>query len=275
MPVLLSTRVPAAQLGAWPGFFFKPFCPAQASRALACTGTIPGTGRRGAPPAGTAQVIQKRDGQGGPKKSQHLAKTQPPLAGTWWGAEGLCATPALPASGEQRWAGVGGEAGPGRPAPAARPGPPGTAAGASAPPKRTRVSSPGRYRPKPGEPPAQEAAVSGRREPGTPRPGCSTERAPRSHRAESRERSAAGSPSDSDRSSGKLLLRRAVRRRPGRGRVVAPLPAAAFGLVRPATSTSRCGETPPSPGPAVRAAAGGRLPGDEAAPPPRQGWAMR
>lgn len=137
---------PCSLAGCLARVLFKPFCPAQAGSALACTVTNPGTGRRGSRPAVPVQLIQKRDGQGGRKKSERPAKPQPPWLAHGGQLSGSAPRQPSPRAGSLRWAG-GGEEGPGGPAPAARRGPPRTAAGPSAPPKPARAASRGRYRP--------------------------------------------------------------------------------------------------------------------------------
>lgn len=251
---------------------------------------LPGSGRqrscthpdkpRNSPPALPAQVIQKRDGQGGRKKPQLLANTQPPGRAHGGQPSGSAPSQPSPPAGSRGGPGLGEE--PGGPAPAARRGPHRAAVGLSARPKPTRVASRGRYRhsytfPEPGSRPPTSCGRRPRREPQSgagpaPLAPAALQRGPRAATApKAAERLSAGSPASSGRSSGELLLRRAARRRPGRGRAVAG--SAVRGRLRAGPRSDkrhplRRAPLAPAQSSPARAAAGGRLPGD-ARPLPR------
>lgn len=180
---------PCSLAGCLARVLFKPFCVAQASSALACTVTNPGTGRRGSSPALPAQVIQKRDGPGGRKKSQHLAKPQPPSLAPGGQLSGSAPRRASPRPLP-----------PGEPLPAPRrvplrlPNRPGSLRVAATDPA-TPSPSRGAARSRPvGAGRAGAAGAPSRRGPGTPRPGYPAERAPRSHSAEGRGALGRGQP---------------------------------------------------------------------------------
>lgn len=185
------------------------------------------------------------------------AKPQPPSRVTRPAAERCCAAPALPAGGERRGARGGGKSR------ADRSLPPGEALGAPPPVLPRLPNRPGSLRVAATDPATPSSSRGAARwspvgdgpvgSPDTPRPGCSAERTPRSHSAEGRR--------------GSVWPREA---RPALAEAAVSYFRPAAGSAAQRSAARRRASRPAGPG-----RGRGPVAGRRAAPPPRQGWAMR